>query len=76
MAKKPNASNITHGLAQLGGGSKKSGGGGMMKGMEEIFKTGVALGSQSELTDKQASEKIETSGDKKKSKKKSKKKKS
>lgn len=30
MGKKPNAANITHGLAQLGGGSKKDGGGGMM----------------------------------------------
>lgn len=28
MGKKPNAANITHGLAQLGGGSKKDGGGG------------------------------------------------
>ena len=33
MAKKPSAANITHGLAQLGGGSKKEGGGGMMEGI-------------------------------------------
>ena len=33
MATKPNALNITHGLAQLGGGSKAEGGG-MMAGME------------------------------------------
>lgn len=31
MEKKPNAANITHALAQLGGGLKKEGGGGMMK---------------------------------------------
>ena len=37
MAKKPSAANITHGLAQLGGGSKKEGGGGMMEGMQNIL---------------------------------------
>lgn len=46
MAKKPNAANITHGLAQLGGGSKSSGGGGMMQGMVNIFKTGYMQGRQ------------------------------
>lgn len=46
MEKKPNAANITHGLAQLGGGSKKEGGGGMMAGMQNIFKIGVELGKQ------------------------------
>lgn len=46
MAKKPSAANITHGLAQLGGGSKKDGGGGMMKGVENIFRVGVEYGSQ------------------------------
>lgn len=45
MPKKPNAANITHGLAQLGGGSKKQGGGGMMKGMETIFGVGFQLGT-------------------------------
>ena len=40
MGKKPNAANITHGLAQLGGGSKKAGGGGMMKGIENVFMAG------------------------------------
>jgi len=39
--KKPNAANITHGLAQLGGGSKKNGGGGMIAGMEFIFNAGL-----------------------------------
>lgn len=46
MGKKPNAANITHGLAQLGGGSKKEGGGGMMEGVENIFKVGVEYGAQ------------------------------
>ncbi len=41
MARKPNAADITHGLAMLGGGSKKSGGGGMMKGMEFIYRAGA-----------------------------------
>ena len=46
MGKKPNASNITHGLAQLGGGSKKEGGEGMMGGMQNIFATGVQYGNK------------------------------
>ena len=46
MPKKPNASNITHGLAQLGGGSKKDGGGGMMAGMQNIFKKGIEIGNR------------------------------
>lgn len=37
---------ITHGLAQLGGGSKRDGGSGMMGGMQMIFKTGVKVGNQ------------------------------
>ena len=41
MGKKPNAANITHALAQLGGGAKKDGGDGMMKGLENVFKTGI-----------------------------------
>ena len=49
MGKKPNAANITHALAQLGGGSKKEGGDGMMKGLENIFATGVKLGTQKAL---------------------------
>ena len=43
MGKKPNAANITHALAQLGGGAKKDGGGGMMEGLENVFKTGVQI---------------------------------
>ncbi|MCR5195926.1 MAG: hypothetical protein K6D38_06375 [Pseudobutyrivibrio sp.] len=46
MSKKPNAANLTHGLAQLGGGSKREGGSGMMGGMQMIFKTGVQIGNQ------------------------------
>lgn len=34
MGKKPNAANITHALAQLGGGAKKDGGDDMMKGLD------------------------------------------
>ncbi len=46
MGKKTNAANITHALAQLGGGAKKDGGDGMMKGLENVFKTGVEFGAQ------------------------------
>ena len=46
MARKPNATNITHGLAQLGGGSKREGGSGMMGGIQNIFQTGVRIGNQ------------------------------
>ena len=53
--KKPNASNITHGLAQLGGGSKAEGGGGMMGGLEEIGKKFYELGAKDALADKQPS---------------------
>lgn len=49
MAKKPNAAQITHGLAQLGGGSKKEGGGGMIKGVENIFKSGIDYGIKQAL---------------------------
>ena len=52
MGKKPNAANITHALAQLGGGSKKEGGDGMMKGIENVFKTGVEYGVQIGLENK------------------------
>lgn len=70
MGKKPNAANITHGLAQLGGGSKKDGGGGMMKGVENIFKVGVEYGAQLALDNQQAPSKVDAStifmlGDKK-----------
>lgn len=62
MGKKPNAANITHGLAQLGGGSKKEGGDGMMKGLENIFKTGIECGAQMALgDDQQSSENIRVS---------------
>ncbi|SFP71444.1 hypothetical protein SAMN04487928_106130 [Butyrivibrio proteoclasticus] len=59
MAKRPNAANITHGLAQLGGGSKKDGGSGMMGGMQFIFKTGIQLGNQLGLEGKDVSEKLD-----------------
>ncbi|WP_352397238.1 hypothetical protein [[Clostridium] aminophilum] len=39
-----NASDITHILAKLGGGSKKTGGEGMIGGLKMIFKTGVLVG--------------------------------
>jgi len=51
-AKKPNASQITHGLAQLGGGAKKDGGSGMMGGMQNILKTGIEIGANSNLEDR------------------------
>jgi glycerate kinase len=50
MGKKPNAANITHALAQLGGGAKKDGGDGMMKGLENVFKTGIEFGAQIALS--------------------------
>jgi len=46
MAKKPSASQITHGLAQLGGGAKKDGGDGMMGGMKNIAESFYNLGQQ------------------------------
>lgn len=61
MGGKPNAANITHGLAQLGGGSKKDGGGGMMKGVENIFKVGVEYGTQLALNSQQSPSKIDAS---------------
>ncbi len=59
MGGKLNAANITHGLAQLGGGSKKDGGGGMMKGVENIFKVGVEYGAQLALNSQQSPSKID-----------------
>ena len=56
MAKKPNAAQITHGLAQLGGGSKKEGGGGMLKGVENIFKSGIDYGSQQVISSNESEE--------------------
>lgn len=61
MEKKPNAANITHGLAQLGGGSKKEGGGSMMKGMENIFKVGIEYGAKLALEGQQSPQSIDTS---------------
>lgn len=61
MGKKPNAANITHGLAQLGGGSKKDGGGGMMQGVENIFKAGVKYGAQLVLSNPQSQYDIDAS---------------
>ena len=61
MEKKPNAANITHGLAQLGGGSKRDGGGGMMKGVENIFKAGVEYGARLSLDNSQAPQNINAS---------------
>ena len=51
--KKPNASQITHGLAQLGGGSKKDGGSGMMGGMQNILLTGVEIGNRISIDDQE-----------------------
>lgn len=53
MGDKPNAADITKALALLGGGSKKDGGGGMMKGLENVFKTGVEYGTQIYLNSNQ-----------------------
>jgi len=46
VAKKPSASQITHGLAQLGGGAKKDGGDGMLGGMKNIAESFYNLGQQ------------------------------
>lgn len=62
MPKKPNASNITHGLAQLGGGSKKDGGSGMMGGMQNIFKKGIEIGNKMGLEGKSVSDLLEEEG--------------
>nr|WP_297708248.1 hypothetical protein [uncultured Butyrivibrio sp.] len=59
MARRPNAANITHGLAQLGGGSKKEGGSGMMGGMQTIFKTAYMMGHQDTLDGKYPNESLE-----------------
>ena len=59
MSRKPNAANITHGLAQLGGGSKSSGGGGMMQGMVNIYKTGYMQGCQDIIEGKDATKALE-----------------
>ena len=61
MAKKPNAANITAGLAQLGGGSKKDGGGGMLQGVVNLFKGGVELGVKLALDGKQKPEELDIS---------------
>lgn len=53
MGDKPNAADITKALALLGGGPKKDGGGGMMKGLENVFKTGVEYGTQIALNSNQ-----------------------
>ena len=53
MGDKPNAAKITQALALLGGGSKKDGGGGMMKGLENVFKTGIEYGAQMALNGNQ-----------------------
>ena len=55
MSKKPNAADITSGLAKLGGGSKAQGGEGMMGGMANIFQKGYELGSQNALEGKKNS---------------------
>ena len=53
MGDKTNAAKITRALALLGGGSKKDGGDGMMKGLENVFKTGVEYGTQIALNGNQ-----------------------
>jgi|GEM_PF-4780749 len=58
MTKKPNASNLTHGLAELGGGAKSKGGGGMPAGMQNIFQTGVKVGIQQSIGTNQTTESI------------------
>ena len=59
MGKNPNAANITHGLAQLGGGAKKDGGGGMIKGIENVFKAGIDYGVQQAIGSNQSPDEIE-----------------
>ncbi len=54
MAKRPNAANITHVLAQLGGGSRKNGGGGMTDGLLNLAKTFYIAGHQDALAGKDA----------------------
>jgi hypothetical protein len=46
MGKKPNAAQITQGLAALGGGPKSKGGGGMIAGIENVYNTGAQFGFQ------------------------------
>lgn len=46
MRKKPNAAQITHGLAQLGGGSKKEGGGGMLAGLANSVEKAFLMGNK------------------------------
>ncbi len=58
--KKPNAANITHGLAQIGGGAKKDGGGGMLAGVQNIYKLGVNYGAQQAIGNSQTLAKIES----------------
>ena len=53
--KQPSASQLTHGLAQLGGGSKAEGGDGMMGGMQNIFQKGYERGAQDALEDRHSS---------------------
>lgn len=60
MAKKPNAANITHGLAQIGGGAKKDGGGGMLAGVQNIFEAGVNYGVQQAIGNNQTPAKIKS----------------
>ncbi|WP_022779556.1 hypothetical protein [Butyrivibrio sp. AE3009] len=59
MAKRPNAANFTHGLAQLGGGSLKEGGSGMLGGIQTVFKVGVRIGNQYGLEGKDLSKSLD-----------------
>ena len=59
MGKKPNAANITHGLAQFGGGSKKEGGDGMLGGVQNVFKKGLEIGNQLGLEGKTITNELE-----------------
>lgn len=60
MAKRPNAANLTHGLAQLGGGSLKEGGSGMIGGIQTVFKVGVQIGNKYGLEGKDLSKSLDT----------------
>ena len=61
MGNKPNAAQVTHALAQLGGGAKKDGGGGMMEGIKNVYNTGFSQGVQHTIDNNRSPKEIETS---------------